>query len=107
MFVFWSLIQYFTVHLLTLYTKVKEILKEIQRYKKQNTFVLFFSGSDELCYLANDICKTGFCNIFFNAHHLSMFERTTRYRKIGHILPSSNFIIPIVWYERVCYPLLM
>lgn len=64
MFVFWSLIQYFTVHLLTLYTKVKEILKEIQRYKKQNTFVLFFSGSDELCYLANDICKTGFCNIF-------------------------------------------
>lgn len=64
MFVFWSLIQYFTVHLLTLYTKVKEILKEIQRYKKQNAFVLFFSGSDELCYLANDICKTGFCNIF-------------------------------------------
>lgn len=67
---------------------------------------LCFSLVDQTssAYLANDICKTGFCNIFFNAHHLSMFERTTRYRKIGHILPSSNFIIPIVWYERVCYP---
>lgn len=71
---------------------------------------LCFSLVDQIGYdIKPAICAKSWQNlvlyfISFNAHYLYMFERTTRYREIGHIIVLTLF--PVVYCVKVCYPLL-
>lgn len=71
---------------------------------------LCFSLVDQIGYAIKPaICAKSWQNrvLYFissNAHYLYMFERTTRYREIGHIIVLTLF--PVVYCVKVCYPLL-